>query len=114
MRKPKQFFCEVYKTTYYSCVRWPISDIRKFLIQQFDHDRPAEEFGGGYCMKVNLADGIVFLIWTSPEDKNNSYLVHECVHAAGWTLLDRGIKADFANDEALAYLTEFLFRKSVS
>ena len=52
-----------------------------------------------------------YLIWTR-EKRDLSSLVHECVHAANRILYDVGVSADFINDEAQAYLVEFLLQKS--
>lgn len=35
-------------------------------------------------------------------------IAHEAVHAAGFVLKDRGIQADFDNDEPHTYLTEWI------
>ena len=38
-------------------------------------------------------------------------LVHECIHAAGAILDSRGVLADWNNDEALAYLVQWIFNQ---
>lgn len=38
-------------------------------------------------------------------------LVHECIHAANYTLSDRGIKVDAFNDEPTAYMAQWIYYK---
>ncbi len=53
----------------------------------------------GYCSIV---------VWTLNEKP--STIVHECVHAANYSLGHAGVVADHDNDEPQAYLTELLFK----
>lgn len=77
----------------------------------------------GHETNVNGADGklwecyqdykVVEVIWIRRADDLGS-LAHECVHAANFTLQLRGVKADFDNDEPLAYLVGNLMDAALS
>jgi len=71
------------------------------------------EYVDAFMQRVNNKEkGVSKLYIAILEDCTPGTLVHECVHAA-WDILDYigvGVTAD--NDEALAYLTQFLFDKT--
>lgn len=46
------------------------------------------------------------------KDIEDSILVHESLHAAWSVLDDVGVEVTYGNDEALAYLTQFIFSKT--
>lgn len=63
---------------------------------------------GGYSSHVN---GHVF-IWIKDNKLDNlGALSHESIHAANFILDDCGIKQDTENDEALTYLSQWIFEK---
>lgn len=98
-KKALYFYSELYKQEYYYLHKWTKQEVEAVF-------GPMQKFAGGVTMEIN---GQV-IIWI--EDINNggiSDLVHECIHAANFTLLSRGIKVNAKNDEAHAYLAQWIF-----
>lgn len=109
-KKPRKFFCELYKVNILYFIGWPPEVFYKYALKHFDLDLTLTNYGG-YTLKI--VNG-VFVIWTCPADKDRSALVHESVHAAAWILKDAGVDACFENDEAHAYLTELIYKKALA
>lgn len=107
-RKPGHYFCEVYRMNFYYFLGWPKDYMKKYMKDEHGIETTFDDVNGR--MMFNKEKGIV-VIWTKKRSDKNS-LVHECVHAASVTLEDRGVVISHLNDEALAYLTEAIFRKS--
>lgn len=59
---------------------------------------------------TDMINGSVY-IWVKDLgcDDAIEYLVHECIHASTFTLGARGIEVSAKNDEAHAYLTQWIF-----
>lgn len=108
-RQPKWYYCELYKTNIYYFVKWKPDPFAKYALKNYSLQIDMAGKGG---YSLHLDHG--FVIWTDPTDKHGSMLVHECVHTANGILQNAGVKPDFANDEAQAYLTELLFKKALA
>lgn len=109
MKKPKHWYCELYRFNVYYCVRWYPAEISEYMFKMYGLEKDYAKLGGT-CLLLN--DPIV-VIWTHPTDKDRSFLVHECVHAANIILSQRGVQPSYGNDEAQAYLAEIIFRKAI-
>ena len=75
-----------------------------------------KEKEGGF-MRIEKKDGHSHVIWVPDFDSTitkRGVLVHECVHAAAAILEAKGIPLRLENDEILAYLTEYIFKESLS
>jgi hypothetical protein len=104
MRKPPKalyFESDIYRQDYYFLIGWNKEQVEKTL-------KVSVEGGAGATM---LQDGTIY-IWlhdiSNPESL--SELSHECVHAANMTLGARGIVVSADDDEALAYLVQWIFQ----
>jgi hypothetical protein len=53
----------------------------------------------------------IFIILNQKENLSVGVLAHEVIHAANFIFYSRGIKLDIENDEAYAYLVEYLMDK---
>jgi hypothetical protein len=62
------------------------------------------------CQKIEMKTGAEALLLFMPDRSNASTTLHECVHAAHMALDIVGIPVDIDEDEALAYLTEWLVK----
>ncbi len=58
-------------------------------------------------------DDCIFIWVRDDKLKGLGPLHHESIHAANYTLSDRGIKIDAINDEALTYLSQWIFEKCI-
>lgn len=99
--KPKHFYCETYFQNYYFCPGWTAKQVKDYFnIDLYENSH-------GSCS--HNSQGVV--IWV----KGNGYealenLCHESIHAANFTLDSKGVDVTTRNDEALAYLAQFVFR----
>jgi hypothetical protein len=111
--KPGFYKCDLYRMEFYFCVRWKPEAFQSYMLKHQQTEVEVEDCAG-FSVMTNCDLGVRIFLWSCPEDKDNSHLVHECVHAANMTLHSRGVKADFKNDEAVAYLTEMIFKKALT
>lgn len=112
MRKPFWFYCETYLENIYFLPAFNQDQINSFFKKK-DIDKPFK-VKSNMGMTVTRKQGII--IWVKDNKRTNqnlSDLHHECIHAASYILHDRGVKASFSNDEAQAYLSQFIFSKCV-
>ncbi len=109
-KKPKHHYCEMYKVNIYYFLGWLPKDFYTYAIKHFEIDLDMKR-KGGFTLKGPSGD---YAIWTCKSDKDKCYLVHECVHTAAWILKDAGVRACFENDEAQAYLTEYIYKKAIT
>jgi hypothetical protein len=103
MRKPPRalyFYSDLYRQDFYFLSGWSREQVEKQLGCEL-------EGGAGATIRH---DGDVF-IWV--EDVSNpegiSELCHESVHAANMTLGARGVSVSAEDDEAQAYLVQWIF-----
>lgn len=109
-KKPGHWFNEIHGQNYYFFLEWDLSDVNKYLLKKYKtviDDATAH----GKCIELSLDDEDVIIIWTEKESGDDT-LVHECVHAAYFTLNDRGISMSSDQAENTAYLVETIFRKA--
>lgn len=93
---------------YWFFLGWTRDEFKKYCQKNFDYlpDMPLELKGK---LIESIDDrGTRMLIWTEKANDLPS-LVHECVHAAHFTLDRKGFKPDFCNDEPVAYLVQSIF-----
>jgi hypothetical protein len=110
-RKPKHFYLELYRMNYYYCIGWTQKAVENYLRTTFNYDTDLGH-ADGYTIRISDNRGCTILIWT--KDKNDlGVLAHEATHAASFTLGRAGVKADFDNDEACAYLVGLLVDKAL-
>jgi hypothetical protein len=104
--RPSIFHNDLYNHDYYFFVENTKEQYETF-IRKTDPSYSANFVGAyGYCTNI----GNKTFIWLKTRRALGA-LVHECIHAASYTLIDRGIKIDPRNDEPLAYLSQWVFRK---
>jgi hypothetical protein len=77
----------------------------------FDHSPHKMRLAGGKCLMMESDQGRIVIIWIRKKSDMAS-LVHECVHAANFTLDAINADPTFENDEPQAYLVEAIFRKA--
>lgn len=58
-----------------------------------------------------LKDGNIYIWVEDLKGEGISHLTHECIHACNFTLGPRGVKISTKNDEAQAYLTQWIFNE---
>ena len=115
MRKPKLWYCEIYKIRYEFCVGWTAQQFHKFYTKELNGQIPLEQLEqtSGRCVEYQNPDGIA--IWVDENDKKYHHrtLMHECIHAAAFTLNSRGVGIDWPICEPLTYLAENIFYKAM-
>jgi hypothetical protein len=97
MIKSHPFYEDLYKQHYCYLKGWTREQAENFLEISFDG-------AGG----ITVSKGNVIFIWVEDAKKNPSHLTHECIHAANFCLKSRGVKISTKNDEAQAYLVEWI------
>lgn len=110
--KPGHYYCETFRMNYYYFICWPYEKFHSYMLKNFDYDAGPESNGKS---AFDRKDSIV-CIWTSGlkgKEGKGATLVHECIHAACFTLESRGIDARNDAGETLAYLTESIFRNAL-
>jgi hypothetical protein len=102
MRKPKHFYNDTYLENFYFIPEWTPEQIRKYF--GFE----VTDKTGGSCWFTN--NGVV--IWVREFNiKSLDCLHHEAIHAANFVLNYKGVKSDNDNDEAHAYLSQWVFKR---
>lgn len=100
------FYSDLYHQGYYFLFRWSREQVSKFIPGDFSSAR-------GFAVPGEK-DGAIY-IWVEDGCEDEiSCLVHECIHAANFTLGPRGIKVSAKQDEAHAYLTQWIFTNCFS
>lgn len=109
MKKPGFFFCYTWMMNYWYFIGWDKKQFTKYCEKHFDHTPEFHsETVKGKLIEVHNDKGTKMLIWTQ-DKKDLPSLVHECVHAAHFTLALKGFKPDFYNDEPVTYLVQSIF-----
>lgn len=103
-KEPYHFYNETYLHNFYFIPGW-------------SRQRTYEFFGvdpeDGQGMTFTCPNGIV--IWLKDFSvKNIDYLLHESVHAANVLLDYKGVAITYKNDEAQAYLIQWVFKNCYS
>jgi len=93
------------------CINWKRDKFEKWYHRKYGV-KPGDMSGGtAWTFPPEHPHPETVIIWTESNYPTN--LVHECVHAANYTLESRGVKSDFNNDEPQAYLVEWIFAKAM-
>lgn len=111
MKKSRHYYCEMFGMNYYFLIGWPAERAAKYLKKYFKYEGEFDAAGKTVLFGIGGSSGIA--IWTKPGDRIKDVLVHECVHAANFTLNHVGVEACHENDETLAYLTGLIFKKAL-
>ena len=109
MSKPGFFFCQTWMMNYWYFRGWPSNKFIKYCEKEFKFTPEISEKTSGKMIEHTDNKGTRILIWTK-EKKDLPTLVHECIHAAHFTLAAKGFKPDFYNDEPVTYLVQSIFR----
>lgn len=116
-KKAITFFNDTYRENFYFMPGFTPEHAEEFIREtvpesQFRHPSNCLAYA---VLIANGRTGGIF-IWL-PDDKpvpqNISFLTHECVHAANYVFMTRGLKLDLENDEAHAYLIQYIFLNCV-
>lgn len=104
----KKFFNDTYHQPYFLCLDMTEKDYEK-SIQKHEPEYRINLAGvHGHTTRIDAG----IYIWLRTK-KGLGPLVHESLHAANFTLFDRGVRADIVNDEPIAYLQQWIFEKMV-
>lgn len=113
MKKPKFYFCDLWRMNYYFYLGWPQAEFEKYIEKKYDFKPELPGVGKCIMTKNNKGKGAVLHIWIA--DKTNyPYLAHECLHAANWTLERAGWKPELHNDEPQTYLMTNIMRQALN
>lgn len=109
LKQSEHWFCEVWQVNFYFCIGWEWRALQVFAKGKigFDIDDREEPEGISLCNRHGT------IIWIR-EGQPASTIAHECLHAANHNLGMKGVKADFFNDEAQAYLLGALFERAAA
>ena len=107
MRRPRKVHIDLFGITYILCLNWPTADFCKWYSKKYNH--PIHTTGEQALTVPHLEESEI-VIWNGTKSTTN--LVHECTHAANYTLHHIGHKADFENDEVQAHLIDWIFNKA--
>lgn len=102
MRKPKKalvFFNDTYHQNFCFLKDWTREQVEKTI---------GIDTGGSGGITI-FKDDMIFIWVDNLDGEGVSHLVHECVHAGNFTLGHRGVKVSAKEDEAQAYLIQFIF-----
>ena len=84
---------------------WKRSDVLDYL----ETDVSSVSAGAAF-----IKNGVIYIWVKEFNEKNFEYLVHECVHAANFLFALRGQELTAKNDEAQAYLVQWIFSQCIS
>lgn len=98
-KKALRFVADIYQQEFFFLKYWSR--------EQFENTLGIDS---SYCGAMTVfKDGKVYIWVEDVTGEGVSHLVHECIHAANFTLGTRGIKISTKNDEAQTYLTQWIF-----
>ena len=113
-RKPHHFHCELYGVNIYFYLGVPSKEAVESMALHLDVDYHSEDFGGANGKALEGHNGN-FIIWSKGSSRRFiSVIAHECLHITNMILSSRGVGVTLENDEAQAYLMEFIFNKCLS
>lgn len=92
---------------YYFYLGWKPEEFKDYT----NYNGPMDA-ANGKCIEWSNKEGQIIKIWTKRKTDLGS-LMHECIHAAVWTLQNRGVLADWDNDEPLTYLAQEIFEAAI-
>lgn len=110
-KKPKFYYLDLYRMNYYFCIGWKQRDVEAYLRKTF-HFESDIGHADGYTIKITDDRGCTILVWTKNRNDMGT-LAHEATHAASFTLGRAGVKPDFDNDEACAYLVGLIVDRAL-
>lgn len=124
-RKNKAYFLDIEAwndklSVYFSDLNYILRDLKKVVTdEEYQHQKEflEKEKLGGFSNIELKKGGHALVIWIPNWDTTidvRGTLVHECLHAAACLLEKKGVPLRIENDEVLAYLTEYLFKKCLS
>lgn len=97
-KTPVHFYSDLYFMNFYFCPGWTREEMRSWFGVELEQHC--------YGIMIPLDTGIA--IWIDKVEKTGG-LVHECVHAANYLFEQKGIRISTKNDEAQAYLVQWIF-----
>ncbi len=113
MKKPKWYFCELWRMNYYFYVGWKFSDFCSYIKKEYSYQVDEKPVPVGKCLMLTSDAGkCVIHIWI---EKKTDYpsLAHECLHAANYTLDRAGWFYHPDNHEPQTYLMTNLMRQAL-
>ena len=105
--KPRKFYLDIYDMTYFYALSWDKKAFSDWFTRKFGYSPCV---GDETAATYTIGGENIIVIWT--EDKSLRSLVHECVHAANFTLDSIGYKLKLGNDETQCYLVDLIFHQS--
>lgn len=109
--KPKFHYDNCWRANFWFCLGWNQDAFAFYIKKQFDHEISTKPVNGKTIEFFDKGNHIC-VVWTRKK-RDIPSLVHECLHAAIFTLDMRGVKFDVDNHEPLTYLVESLVRKAL-
>lgn len=104
-KKVHHFYSDLYKENIYLMAGFSVKQVQEYW-DEFAVPRGVH--GKCFELKSDKNDGV--FIWLKTNKKTDAeFLVHECIHAASYILDSRGVEISAKNDEALAYLSQWIF-----
>lgn len=111
-RHPHFHFCETYMMNYYYFLGWKWEDLAKYVKKHFNHALDPDRNPCGHTLRLTKDGGTIILIYTKEKNKLSTF-AHEALHAANFTLDQKGWIGDLVNDEPQAYLMMEIIRKGL-
>ncbi len=111
--KPHFYYCKTFKMNFYFFIAWKPEDFQRYIDKRFNYIPKVARFNNGKALLLDDPAGRsqVVALWTARRDP--SAIIHECVHAANFTLESIGHVYSYENDEVMAYLVTRLFDEAM-
>lgn len=111
--KIHHYYCQLYKENFWFIYRAKsYQEVAVYLKKQFNQEINESEVGGK-CLEFSHNNGsrVIVVVVMPHKDKHIllGRLAHECLHAASYCLISRGIIFCDQSEEAYAYLLDTLF-----
>ena len=100
----------MWKQHFYFCIGWKDEDVQRWLKKVWKYETNLS-YSSGKTLHAFAGNSDMVLIWT--RKRSFPQVAHECVHAANFTLKERGYKVVQDNDESLAYFVEELCKQAI-
>ena len=111
VRKPHHIYCEMYGVNIYLYQAIPPEEVSVSIEIHLANTYAKEGLEGANGKAIEFWNGD-YVIWVKGSGKKYiSALAHECLHITNMILNNRGVGITLDNDEAQAYLMEFIFKK---
>lgn len=113
-KTPIWFYNEIYMENFYFCPSFTDEEYREAIYEITGLDWSGSKFSNARTTEISMDSGRYYIFIQLKDIEDIPSLAHECFHASNYIMNRKGIRPDADNDEAQAYLIEWIFKNCYS